>query len=263
MRCKAIDQFVSEVIGVIEAEQKNHPEDGAEFFFRGESCNYRHRGDPMAELDAQIPCYVDREEVWRKNERELYHEALRLNVASFHEDRTMVERISRMQHYGLPTRFADASTSAFVALHFALGGGNLDVAGRMKDSEDGFVRVMKVAKRKMKTFTSDIITAIAHLPLVKQGDVNPSVVNGLEVLRYEVTNERPGFSMNIRQDDSAKLKELETQLRKEIQQVWAFKPIWNTPRIRNQSGLAGCRLYQRYTLFVFLDNTRQFRNEIG
>jgi len=244
MRCKTIDQVATAVLEIIADEQAHHPEEGVEFFFRGESCNFRHRGDPSAELDSTIPSCVDRVPIWRERERDLYHEALRLNVASFHDDRTMVERIARMQHYGLPTRFADASTNVLAALHFALGGGNLNVEERMKDEEDGFVRVLKVSHNKMKTFTSDIITAIAHLPLVKPEDVKPSVLNGLEVLRYEITNERPGFSMNIRQDASAKLMEYEKQLRQEIQQVWAFKPIWNTLRIRNQDGIFlayGCR----------------------
>lgn len=97
----------------------------------------------------------------------------------------------------------------------------------------------------MKSFTSDIITAIAHLPLVKCEDVNPSREGGLDSLRYEITNGRPGFSMQIsRAEGKGGTISVEKQLREEIQKVWAFKPIWNTRRIRTQSGIFlayGCR----------------------
>ena len=62
--------------------------------------------------------------------------------------------------------------------------------------------------------------------------------NGLEALRYEITNERPGFSMSTRVGDeqSEWLTKVEADLRREIQQVWAFKPILNNRRIRAQGG---------------------------
>lgn len=234
-RRKSVDALIADALAIIAKEKRLHPEDGAEFFFRGETLNYKHKGDPSAPLEPSFPSYLDRKGA--QNERYFYQEALRNNIVSFHEDKTMVERIGRMQHYRLPTRFADISTNMMLATFFAAGGENaIYRPDKMGDKEDGYIRIIKVSKEKMKSFTSDIITAIAHLPLVKPEHVMPSKLNGLETLRYEITNERPGFSMNIRPDDSDRLKQFEKQLREEIQHVWAFKPILNNRRIQNQGG---------------------------
>lgn len=237
-RCWAMDEVVAEAFSQIDKEKHGHPEPGAAFFFRGESRNYQNPNDPSAELETGWLCGLDRK-AWRiEHERDLYHAAMRYNIVSFSRDRTMVERLIRMQHYRLPTRFADLTTNISLAAFFAADGENLTKGDISLSDGDGYIRVIKVAAHKMKMYTSDIITAIAHLPLVKQRDVNPSRMNGLEVLRYEVTNERPGFSMYIRPDGgSEKMRDLERLLRKEIQQVWAFRGVYNNDRVRNQSGV--------------------------
>ena len=216
----------------------------AEFYFRGESMNFKRKDEGFSlPLDTAFPSYVDREEAWWKNERDLYQEALRLNVISFEEDRTMVERVARMQHYQLPTRFCDMTSSVLTATQFACGTGDIRRLSR-DDGHDGYIRIMKVKKKRMKSFTSDIITAIAHLPLVKCENVNPSKENGLDYLRYEVTNSRPGFSLPVFESTGSDLRSARKQLQEEIQHVWAFKPVWNTRRIRSQSGVFlafGCR----------------------
>ena len=194
-------------------------------------------------LGTSFPSCVDRDEAWWKNERDLYQEALRLNVVSFEEDRTMVERIARMQHYQLPTRFCDLSSNILVATMFACGGGEVNREKR-DNGHDGYIRILKVRRDRVKSFTSDIITAIAHLPLVNANNINPTQEDGLNYLRYEITNSRPGFSMETTESTGDNLRSAKEQLREEIQHVWAFKPIWNTRRIRTQAGafLAfGCR----------------------
>ena len=149
----------------------------------------------------------------------------------------MCERVARMQHYSLPTRFADLSTNAFLSALFAAGGCSCTPGG-YKD-EDGFIRVVKVAKHKMKSFTSDIIVAISHLPLIAADNIHPG--NGskqdLGYLAYEMQSERPTFDLDSYGKRGKSLFE-------EIQQVWSFKPLMNNPRIRNQGGLFlafGCR----------------------
>lgn len=190
-----------------------------EYFFRGEPENYKSKGSRC--LDTSFPCKLDREDKWVANERKLYEDALRYNVTSFEEDKTMVERVARMQHYQLPTRFADMSDNALLAAHFACDSSGFDCKNKDND-QDGFIRIIKVHPEKMKSFTSDIIASIAHLPLVDAKNVVPSK-NDLGYLRYEVKNERAGFYD-------------EKVLCSEIQQVWAFRPILNTQRIRNQGG---------------------------
>lgn len=205
-----------------------------EYFFRGESRNYAKPRSRL--LDPSFSCALDRYPEWIANERKLYEDALRYNIASFAEDKTMVERLARMQHYQMPTRFADISDNAFLATHFACDSSSFDC--RDKDNgEDGFIRIIKVHPKKMKSFTSDIIVSIAHLPLVDAKNIHMSK-QGLGYLRYEVQNERAGFY--DLEDDVDPSEGLVS----EIQQVWAFRPILNTQRVRNQGGafLAfGCR----------------------
>ena len=226
--CHSLGEVVANILSMIERDRQTSPEEGVEYFFRGETCNYKHPGSPY--LDTAFDSLLDREDGrWWKNERKLYEEAMRLNVASFTEDRTMAERVARMQHYGLPTRFADLSENALLSVCFAAGGGGGDATQHAE--EDGFIRVIKVAADKMKSFTSDIITAIAHLPLVSCENVNPGTENGLGYLTFEIQRERPGFYSESEEPDLGK------KLRDELRQVWAFKPIVNSPRLRNQGGV--------------------------
>lgn len=236
-RCKTIVEIVAEAMRIVAEDRVSCPgEADAEYFFRGESMNYHHRGDETAPLETDFPCYLYQNQGFIDHERDLYQEALRYNVISFEQDKTMVDRLTRMQHYRLPTRFADISTNMLLAAFFAAGGERM--TARDREDDDGYIRIIKVAKHKMKSFTSDIIVAIAHLPLVKKENVHPAKKNGLEALRYEITNERPGFSMSTRvgEEPSKWLEKVEADLRREIQQVWAFKPILNNRRIRAQGG---------------------------
>lgn len=236
-RCENLVEVIREAMKIVDDDRRANPcEAGAEYYFRGESMNFHYQGDSSAPLETDFPCYLYQNQGYIDHERDLYQEALRYNIISFEKDKTMVERLARMQHYRLPTRFADITDNVLLATFFAAGGERMTAKDRKVD--DGYIRVMKVAKEKMKSFTSDIIVAIAHLPLVKPADVKPSVQNGLESLRYEVTNERPGFSMNVRVGESSdRMIKLEADLRREIQQVWAFKPILNNRRVRAQGGL--------------------------
>ena len=99
VRCRTVDDIARETLKIIGEEKASSNESRAEFFFRGESRNYKsdYDSDP---LGTAFQSCLDRLGLV-EYERELYQEAMRLNVASFEDDRTMVERVAQMQHYGL------------------------------------------------------------------------------------------------------------------------------------------------------------------
>ena len=223
--CESLAEVVRETQRILDDDRKNSPKnEKATYWFRGEARSHDHAG-PYAITTAFQP-YIYRNEGWWLNERKMYEEALRLNVVSFSEDTRMSERIARMQHYQLPTRFCDISDNALLSTFFAT-----DKTGTNK-GKDGFVRIIKVDDRKMKSFTSDIIIAISHLPLVDAEDLDLKDVNGkgLHYLTYEIANERSAFHSA---NDNEKLGK---QLQEDLQQVWAFRPIINNRRIRAQGG---------------------------
>lgn len=232
----SISKLVDAVSRILTADQKADELKGDqtkyEYYFRGETENF-NKNESEEGSSTALDSYLDREDKnWRHLERNFYHDAYRLNPESFVTDRTMVERLTRMQHYRLPTRFADLSSNALLATYFACEDA-LDKATCLL--KDGNLRIFKIHPLKMKHFSSDIITAIAHLPLVtdEQFDIGDESnlgksYSGLSYLSYEINKERPSFSLE---------EDLAERLRRDIQQVWAFKPIWNNDRIRYQEGI--------------------------
>lgn len=225
MRCKNLSEIVAVIKAAIDKEREESPESGCEFFFRGESKNFESDDDSVS-LGTAFKSTLDRKGLV-EYERDLYEDAMRLNVADFYEDRTMTERICRMQHYSLPTRFADICENALLSTHFACGAGD----PYHDPNRDGYIRVIKVAMHKLKSFNSDIIIAISHLPLVKPDQIDLTSEDGVDYLRYEIMNDRPGFQIERAPNGMKQL------LIEQLQQVWAFRPIINNRRVRAQSGL--------------------------
>ncbi|MEG2659475.1 MAG: FRG domain-containing protein [Oscillospiraceae bacterium] len=78
-------------------------------YFRGQSLKHEF-----------ITCSLSRKTGFVKNEDIMYDETLKMKVNDFLEFITPIEFLSKMQHYGMPTRMVDFTVNPLIALFFAV-----------------------------------------------------------------------------------------------------------------------------------------------
>jgi hypothetical protein len=79
---------------------------------------YRGHADVKFQLMPSV-YRIQEEKSFRDVEHQLYEEMLRHSPTVFRKDKTIFERLVRMQHYGLPTRLLDLTLNPLIALYFA------------------------------------------------------------------------------------------------------------------------------------------------
>ncbi|MFS7198684.1 FRG domain-containing protein [Rahnella inusitata] len=88
------------------------------------------------------------------NEKEMISEMLTVQPGEFASDKYMLDKLVRMQHFGLPTRLLDLTYNPLVALYFAC---------ENHEKIDGEVIILKTKKTSVKFFDSDTVSCIANL----------------------------------------------------------------------------------------------------
>ena len=89
-------------------------------YFRGQLEKYKTMAPSIA-----------RDDGYRDNESKMYHDALNMACNDFTGLNLPIEKLSKMQHYGIPTRLCDVTIDPLIALFFAVQNSEDESAGNV------------------------------------------------------------------------------------------------------------------------------------
>ena len=142
---------------------------------------------------------------WLHNEREMYNELMIACPSDFEKCTSHLEKLVKMQHYGLPTRLLDITKNALVALYFAC---------ESQYNNYGEIILISTDKDSIYYPQSDTASILASLPafryrtqeLFSRLALDTSVTKkdfNVEAARliHEIRLEKPAFSPDIEKKD--------------------------------------------------------------
>ena len=156
------------------------------------------------------PNYILRPSIMRtlhllQNESKIYHELIINCPEDFEKCHTHLEKLVKMQHYGLPTRLLDITRNPLVALYFAC---------ESNPESYGELILISPENHEIKYPQSDTVSILASLPVFpyeKQREFgqlasDPAVPERefnkkVSRLIHEVRLEKPAFQSEIKKDD--------------------------------------------------------------
>ena len=115
----------------------------SELFFRGHS-DFEYKLEPSIYRNKRLI----------SNEHNLFKEFILRTPTDFLNEKSALEKLVKMQHYGLPTRLLDLTTNALVALYFACSS---------KGKRDGNVVVFRIPKNDIKYYDSDTVSILSNI----------------------------------------------------------------------------------------------------
>lgn len=118
--------------------------------------NVFYRG--QLEKHTSITSSISRDERYTINESAIFNEAVDMKSTEFKDLPTPIERLSKMQHYGIPTRLVDLSVNPLIALFFAVQ--NID------DNSHGNVYVFIQPEHNLNDKRIKLLSLLATLDLL-------------------------------------------------------------------------------------------------
>ena len=173
---------------------------------------------------------IFRRDRWHRYERHMIRELIATHPQEFATDRTMFEKLVRMQHFGLPSRLLDVSSNFLVSLFFA--------SEPTGDKADGSIYLIRGTNGLRKYFDSDAVSVLSNLSNLSavekrairdrspdNGKPVPDAFNSFEPvdrLLHFIRDEKPYFRPIIDKED--------------VYRTFYVIPKKSNPRIVAQSG---------------------------
>ena len=177
-------------------------------YYRGH-CNYTYNLVPSIYRDDYI-----------NNEHKMYRDILIRNPEEFSHTKSTFEKLTIMQHYGLPTRLLDVTKNPLVALYFACEKSN-------EDNNPAEVLIFNPSINDIKYYDSDTVCILSNLAkcertlkYAEREDINTNNEGGR--LLHLIKEDKPHFINNIDPKD--------------FNRTLIVKPINNNNRVKRQSG---------------------------
>lgn len=182
-----------------------------------------------------------------ENEKRAVRDLISVHPSEFANDETMIDKLVRMQHFGLPTRLLDVSRNALVALYFATEPGPLH-----SKPSDGMVTAFAIPPEREKYFDSDSVSCMANL-------ANMTSEEKGEIYRLkELLIELPEDEQILRFNNDSVVKRLHQFIRSEksyfqpiIRPIDLLQPYYVHPKMSNGRILAQSGAFILYGIDPF------------
>lgn len=202
--------------------------DNVRYYYRGEAEDYGFTGaTPSITRNGRL-----------KNEAKIFREAERRLPDEFAACKSTFEKLVLMQHYQIPTRLLDITTSALQAVFFACYvDPDYGMSEEKEGRRDGVIYVYEVPEDKIKNYHSDVVSILANIAVYQHED-NLDIRNidadeehdrkkfnesgPIKYLLHEIGAEKPHFVGWIKKQD--------------MESIFCVHPLLNNPRIRAQQG---------------------------